>query len=155
MSCGTPRWLRLPSVPSKLCSGGLHQTVQYSPAPTAAPCIGPANRSSLLPQYFQDRRILEREIKSHRLASCIYRTCRRACAQQRLDIYCEPFNGGLGTSHGPIDYHMLSASVHSAFVNKFDVVINLKHLRFGAVVGILELGVIEVLLESNKTLTKI
>jgi hypothetical protein len=50
---------------------------------------------------------------------------------------------------------MLPASVHSASVNKFDVAINLKLLRFGEDAGILKLRVIEGLLESDKTLTKL
>ena len=155
MSCGTQRWLRLLNAPSKWCSGGLHQTVQYSPAPTVAPSIGPATRGSLLPLNSRDRRILETELKSQRLVSCIYSACRRACLQQSLDVYYEPFNCGLGTSHGPIYFHMLPASVHSGFVNKFDVAINLKSFRFGAVDGILKIRVIEGLLEGDKTLTKI
>jgi hypothetical protein len=64
--------------------------------------------------------------------------------QQSLGVYYEPFNGGLGTSHGPVFVRMLLVSVHSAFVIKCYVIMNLK--RFGAVAGILKLMVIEGLL---------
>jgi len=47
--------------------------------------------------------------------------------------------------------HMLPASVHTAFVNTFYVFINLKPLRFGAVDGMLNSG----LLENDNTLTNI